>query len=191
MKKNKSKKTEENPNKKRQKKEKQELKPELREFRNILLGRTELEEDGRLSAVPPGQVHLFQGVSDGAWSVRLFGVADRTLPLKTGLSRKEATAAVRKIMQDMGRGLALRETPDAVACLIRYVLTKPAVLVFRYTDAGPAVSAWAGRGLMGLISRQRALAAFVRRLPEEITLREDGPSAADQAASGRKEDDAV
>ena len=169
MKKKKTKNPEENQNNQRQKKEKQEQKQELRELRDILLGRTELEEDGRLSAVPPGQVHLFQGVSDGAWGVRIFGVARRTLPLKTGLSRKDAPAVVRRIMQDLGRGLFLRETPEAVACLIRYVLTKPAVLVFRYTDAGPIVSAWAGRGLMGVISRRRALAAFVRHLPEEIT----------------------
>ena len=161
-------KTEEKQNKNQKKKEKQERKQELREIREILLGRTELEDDGMLSAVPAGQVHLFQGVSDGAWGVRIFGVTSRTLPLKTGLSREDAPAVVRKIMQDLGRGLLLRETPEAVACLIRYVLTKPAVLVFRYTDAGPVVSACAVRGFMGAISRRRALAAFARHLPEEI-----------------------
>ena len=172
MKKEKTKSPEENPDKNRQKKEIQEQKQALREIRDILLGRTELEEDGRLAAVPPGQVHLFQGVSDGAWGVRIFGVARRTLPLKTGLTREDAPAEVWGIMQELGRGLLLRETPEAVACLIRYVLTKPVVLVFRYTDAGPGVSAWAGRGLMGSISRRRALAAFVRHLPEEITTRQ-------------------
>ena len=186
-------KTEEKQNKNRKKKEKRERKQELREIREILLGRTELEEDGMLSAVPSGQVHLFQGVSDGAWGVRIFGVAHRKLSLKTDLSRENATAAVRKIMQDLGRGLLLRETPEAAACLIRYVLTKPAVLVFRNTDTGPVVSAWAGRGLMGTISRRRALAAFARHLPEEITPRqqEERPSAAQQAAAEKKEDDAV
>ena len=87
-KKNKTRETEEE-NESRQE-ERSDPKAEARELREILLGRTELESDGRLSAVLPGQVHLFQGVADGAWGVRVLGITSRSQPLKTSLSRKDA-----------------------------------------------------------------------------------------------------
>ena len=71
-------------------------------------------------------------------------------------------------MRQIGRGLSLREQPEAAACLIRYVLTRPAVLTFRYTDGIPVLTAWTGRGLLGWISLRRALAAFARHAPKTL-----------------------
>ena len=78
-------------------------------------------------------------------------------------------------MFEIGRGLILREQPEAAACLIRYILTRPVVLAFRYIDNVPVLTARTGRGLTGWISIRRAIKAFNEELPE-------GVKASDKAA---------
>lgn len=55
--------------------------------------------------------------------------------------------------------------------LLNSLLT-PALLTFRYMKGVPVLTAWAGRGLTGWISRRRALRAFSARLPESIKISE-------------------
>ena len=77
-------------------------------------------------------------------------------------------------MRKLGRILYLREQPETAACLLRYVMTRPAVLTFRYEEDQPMLTAWTGRGLFGWVSRIRAIRAFERGLSEELRPAEGG-----------------
>ena len=143
---------------------------EKKEIRSVLMGRVYVEENGKLTSISAGQFHLPVGVADGATAVRFLGVARRARRCDSTLSVKKTLAAAETTMREIGRGLTLREQPDAVACLIRYVLTRPVVLTFRYLDGVPVLTAWAGRGLTGWISLRRALSAFARHAPEALKL---------------------
>jgi len=141
---------------------------ELKEIKSVLLGRTTLTEDGRITAVQKGEFHLSTGVGDGAVAVRFWGIAKRSRCYETKLEPNKAKEAAAQSMREIGRGVFLRRQPDTVACLIRYVLTRPTVLTFRYIDEIPTLTVWTGRGLIGLISLRRAMNAFEKGLPEEI-----------------------
>ena len=142
-------------------------KEEKREIRTVLLGKTVLAGDGRIIALEPG-LHLSAGVGDGAGAVRFFGIASRSVCYDTVFDPYNTLAAAQKSMFEIGRGLILREQPEAAACLIRYILTRPVVLAFRYIDNVPVLTAWTGRGLTGWISIRRAIKAFNEELPEGV-----------------------
>ena len=135
------------------------------EIRRVLLGRTELATDGRLVALEKGQIGFIYGIADGAASVRLLGIRRKSLRLNVSCPETKAKEIAFQLMRDIGRLLYLNESPQAVPCLIRYVLTRPAVLVFDYQDGVPLLTAWSGRGLTGWLSNRRALKAFTRRMP--------------------------
>lgn len=146
---------------------------EKREIRRALMGRVLPTEDGRLTVMEKGQTRLPIGVSDGAGAVRFLGIRKKAKRLELSCSREEALSLARKQMEDIGRVLYLSQQPEAAACLIRYLLTRPAVLVFRFQEDVPVLTAWAGRGLTGWISNRRALRAFVKRMPEKMRLSEE------------------
>ena len=150
----------------------------VKEIRSILLGRTRLLEDGKLTSLQPGEFVMPNGVADGATTVRFLGMAHRSVAFDTRASQKNVMKEAAKAMSDIGRGVILREQPDTVACLIRYVLTRPALLTFRYVDGTPVLTVWAGRSLTGLFSLKRAIKAFIRELPDTIA-RSDGPAPTD------------
>ena len=141
---------------------------EKKEIRDVLLGKTVLTEDGRLTSPEPGTLFLPRGVADGAVAIRLFGIKGKERRYATDADENTLMAAVLAYMHSVGHGLYLREHPDTAACLIRYLLTRPAVLTFRYEDGQPAATAWSGRGFMGWISRLRAVGAFERALSEDL-----------------------
>ena len=139
------------------------------EIRRVLLGRVVLAQDGRLTALPAGTFMKTPiGVGDGASAVRFFGMFRRIRRYQTKDGKTRVTEAAKKAMQNVGRGLFLNEQPDAVACLLRYILSRPAVLVFTFEDGVPTLTAWTGRGLTGLISLRRAIKAFEKGLPDTM-----------------------
>ena len=113
------------------------------------------------------------GVRDGAGAVRFFGICKKARRLKASCAEPKAKLLAAQIMRDVGRELYLPQQPEAAACLIRYVLTRPAVLVFDYQDGISVLTAWTGRGLTGWISLRRALRAFLKRLPKQFSVSED------------------
>lgn len=139
-----------------------------KEIRNILLGRTLLMEDGRLAVPQKGDFYLSGGVADGAGAVRFLGMARKAQVLETVRREFDVRVTIQRMLQNMGRGVVLNEQPEMRACLIRYVLTKPALLTFDYVEGLPVVTAWAPRSLTGLISIRRALKAFDKELPADI-----------------------
>ena len=143
------------------------------EIKRVLMGRAVLAEDGRLIAVPAGTfLKTPIGIGDGAGAVRILGVARRVRRYETKDGRARVNAAVTKALQNVGRGLILNKQPEAAACLIRYVLTRPAVLVFTWDDGAPTLTAWTGRGLTGWFSLRRAIKAFEKGLPDTMTASE-------------------
>lgn len=143
-------------------------KKEKREIRSILLGKTLVSEDGRLTAKDPGTLLMPQGVVDGAGAVRFFGIRGTESAFETGLEEAAVLEAAEQGMRNIGRAVSLREQPEAAACLIRYALTGPAVLVFRCAEGQPLLTVWTARGLMGSITRRRAVGAFERTMPEDF-----------------------
>ena len=159
-------------------------KEEKREIRDVLLGRTVLADDGRITSLEPG-LHLSAGIGDGAGAVRFFGIASRSCCFDASCGQEEAIELARKAMFEIGRGLILRTQPEAAACLIRYVFGRPVVLAFRYIDAVPVLTVWSGRSLLGSLSIKRAVKVFLSELPEGLTL--SSQAAPENAGSFKKE----
>lgn len=156
------------------------------EIRRVLMGRTMPTEDGKLVALEKGQYRMPIGISDGAGAVRFFGLCKKAKRLKASCAAPKAKLLAAQIMRDTGRELYLPQQPEAVACLIRYVLTRPVVLVFDFRDGIPVLTAWTGRGLTGWISLRRALRAFLKRLPKQFTV-SDEPVPLDEKEARKKE----
>ena len=57
------------------------MKKEKKEIRDVLMGRTVLDEDGSLTTLEPGMFRVPQGVMDGAGGVFLFGIAQSSVAL--------------------------------------------------------------------------------------------------------------
>lgn len=165
------------------------MKKEARqEVRRVLLGRTELAEDGRLVALEKGQLSFPYGIADGAGAVRILGIRKKSKLLTVSCSENKAKEIAFKIMGDIGRRLYLNESPQAVPCLIRYVLTRPTVLIFDYQDGAPILTAWSGRGLTGWLSNRRALNAFIRRMPGKYMSVSDKAAPADKDEQQEKKE---
>lgn len=140
------------------------------ELRRVLMGRTLIAEDGRLVAMEKGQLRMPMGVSDGAGAAGLLGICKRVHRLKVSCSEPQARKIAAELMAKIGRGLYLPSQPDSVACLIRYYLTRPTVLVFDYQDGIPLLTAWTGRGITAWLSLRRALRDFEKLMPKQMTL---------------------
>ena len=144
------------------------MKKDKKEIRNLLLGKAVVDEEGRLVTPEAGTFRVPNGIADGAGAVRFLGVSGKTQYYETDLSEEEIMARAREHMRNSGRGVYLRQHPDAAACLIRYVLTRPALLVFRWVDSQGVLTAWTGRGIMSWASRLRAIRAFERTMGDVI-----------------------
>ncbi len=144
------------------------MKKDKKEIRNLLLGKAVVDEEGRLVTPEAGTIRVPNGIADGAGAVRFLGVSGKTQYYETDLSEEEIMARAREHMRNSGRGVFLRQHPDAAACLIRYVLTRPALLVFRWVEGQGVLTAWTGRGIMSWASRLRAIRAFERSMGDVI-----------------------
>ena len=144
------------------------MKKDKKEIRNLLLGKAVVDEEGRLVTPEAGTFRVPNGIADGAGAVRFLGVSGKTQYYETDLSEEEIMARAREHMRNSGRGVYLRQHPDAAACLIRYVLTRPALLVFRWVEGQGVLTAWTGRGIMSWASRLRAIRAFERTMGDVI-----------------------
>ncbi len=142
-------------------------------IRQVLLGRTKLLEDGTFSTLSEGDFMMPRGVVDGATAVRILGVARKAKILKSDLPDWKLKEAVGKTMQNIGRGVTLQEEPEARACLLRFLLSRPAVLCFSYMEDQPVIAAYTGRGLTGFVSLLRAFSRFRKELPDSIRFSEE------------------
>ncbi len=156
------------------------------EIREALMGNTIPMEKGHLRTMGPDDYRLPIGVADGANAVRFLGVRQNSKVLLTELKPAELDRAVRKSMHKVGRSLLLLGQPDIPACLIRYVLTRPAIITVRYIDDVPVVTSWAARGATGWISNLRALASFKKQLPDSISFADDAEAPKEEKITRRQ-----
>lgn len=144
-----------------------------REIRRVLMGRTIPAPDGSyLISLEKGEHRMPVGVHDGAGATFFLGIGKKSRRLKVSCDPEFAAQLAAGVMQNIGRLLYLNEQPKSAACLIRYYLTRPAVLVFGYQDGIPILSAFSGRGLTGWISNRRAIKSFLKGMPKQFALSE-------------------
>ncbi len=151
------------------------MRKDKKEIRDLLLGKAVLDEDGKLVTPGSGIFRMPQGITNGAGAVRFLGISGKKRCYETDLSEEELMEEAGACMQSIGRGVRLRQQPDAAACLIRYVLTMPVLLTFRWVEGRGLLTAWAGRGLTGRISRWRAIRAFEGPMAEMLRLSSEEP----------------
>ena len=75
------------------------MRKDKKEIRNLLLGKMVLDEDGRLVTPPAGTFRVPQGVTDGAGSVRLFGITGKARRYETDLSEEAMMEAAAEAMR--------------------------------------------------------------------------------------------
>lgn len=161
--------------------------PKRAEIKRVLMGRVVMAEDGKLVPIPKGEfLESPVGIGDGALGTFVFGVGSCTREYAGQMKRNHILSAARKAMENVGRGLTLREQPEGVACLRRFVLTRPVVLVFTMEEGIPTLTAWTGRGVTGWISRRRAIRIFERSLPEGISPVRKKPEKGEKSAKKGK-----
>ena len=139
-----------------------------KEIKQVLLGRTKLLADGRLSTLVEGDFMMPRGIVDGATGVRFLGVMRKAKVLTSELPDRKLRETVVKAMQNIGRGIELQASEEECACLLRYLLSRPAVLCFFYEDGLPVVAVYTGRGLTGIVSIIRAFSKFRKELPDTV-----------------------
>ena len=144
------------------------MRKDKKEIRNLLLGKAVADEKGRLVTPETGTFRIPNGVVAGAGAVRFLGVSGKTQCYESDLGEEELMDRAAECMRGIGRGVYLRQRPEAAACLIRYVLTRPALLVFRWVEDRGVLTAWTGRGVMSWASRMRAIRAFERAMGDAI-----------------------
>ena len=145
------------------------------EVRDVLLGRTFVTDDGHLSSMGPNDYRIPVGISDSSVAVRLLGVAHRATTIESSLNNRQTLEAAAEAMKHIGRRLTLLEQPEAVCCLIRYVVTPPCVLTFTEIEETYVLTSWTGRAFLGFVSRLKAMRAFVKHLPSAVTVSEELP----------------
>ena len=144
------------------------MRREKKEIQKLLLGRAVQDTDGKLVTPEPGTIFFTQGVQNGAGAVRLLGISGRKRRYAAEGSPEEILAEAVEKMLDLGRAVRLREQPGTAACLLRYLLTRPVLLVFRAGGDGCELTAWTGRGLLARAFQYRAIHAFERLLGDRL-----------------------
>ena len=163
------------------------VKKEKKEIKKLLLGRTVLDEEGRLVTPEAGTIRVPTGIADGAGAVRFLGVSGRVRCYESDLSGEELVEHVKGCMANLGRSVRLRQRPEAVACLIRYVLTKPVILSFRFVEGRGILTAWTGRGLTCRLSQNRAIRAFENPLADLLRISAEPPPEDETEEKGRRQ----
>ena len=162
------------------------MKKEQKEIKRLLLGKTVLDEEGRLVTPEAGTIRVPMGIADGAGAVRFLGVSGKVRCYESDLSEEELMEHAKECMADLGRGVRLRQRPEALACLIRYVLTKPVILSFRCVEGRGILTAWTGRGLTCRLSQNRAIRAFEHPLADLLRISVEPPPEDDAEEKGRR-----
>ena len=151
------------------------MRKDKKEIRDLLLGRTVMDEEGCLVVPDAGTIRVSSGILDGTGAARFLGVSGKSRGYESDLEGEELMTLAGECMRNIGRAVHLRRHPEAEACLLRYLLTRPALLVFRLVEGRGILTVWTGRGIMSWVSRLRAVRAFERHMSEAIRLSPEPP----------------
>lgn len=139
-----------------------------KEIRQLLLGRFDRGEDGRLTARPVGQrpdLRGIQGVSTGWGAVHFLGIARRNRPIE--MPAGAATERLEEVMQMLGRPVHLETAPTLSACLVQHWMASPVVLTACWDGAEVDATAYTARGIAARMTCRRALRTLEKALREE------------------------
>ena len=138
----------------------------LREIRAILSGRTYFQNGAYVAADRLLKIR-FQGVNSGSFAASFFGVSH----LIRHYEAKDPAAAAKQAMEifnALGHPVLFTESPEEKACLVRPPFGNPSVMVLEQTKSGLLLNVYTARTLVAALSRTRAVAAFEKRLPQEL-----------------------
>lgn len=140
-----------------------------KELKRVLSGRTIMDNNGVLMALPEGHRMLFQGVLSGWGSVQFWGVAVQEYCFKLADDGGEAYEIVLAAMQALGRMVYLEQRDTALCCIRRYAMSRPVVLAAIHEGDGLVrLSLYTGKGAVAKMIQRRALQDFCRALPEGL-----------------------
>lgn len=152
------------------------------EIRKILMGKTVLTEEGKLTTRSKGQFSLPQGVRNGSGAVRLFGVSKRQRSYR--LTKKLSDKQIEQLLAHMGRGVVLAQTPQVYACLRQYAMTDPVLLQAQAIGQTLQVSAFTARTPWAALLCRSTLNTLEKLLPEGTERIKDEPQ--NKAVDGDK-----
>lgn len=138
----------------------------IKEIRAILSGRTYFQNGAYVAADRLIRMN-FQGVNSGSFAVSFFGVNHLIRHYET----KDPTAVVERAMRifkTLGRPVLFTQSPEEKACLVRPPFGNPSIMILEQTDKGFLLNVYTARTLLAVLSRSRAVAAFEKRLPQEL-----------------------
>lgn len=138
----------------------------LREIRKLLLGQTQMMQDGSIMAVQTsghGNGRRFQGVSTGWGAVHFLGITHRTrsCALRTSISQETLS----NIMKTQGRIVHLGKSPKTFACLVQHPAIKPVLITLQWDGKRFLITAYTARGIFAPLTCRIMLSIFGRRLP--------------------------
>lgn len=138
------------------------------EIRNILLGNFAENEDGKLQMI--SKVRSFfriKGAYPGWQATFFFGVGSSYQTYKVNKKyRKKAIESLKRIMEQIGTPVELKESSNVQSYLCNYRLSIPAVLVSEETKEGFMFTVFTGRSPTSWISRYRTFNKIKKLLPE-------------------------
>ncbi|MBR5572399.1 MAG: hypothetical protein IKV99_07150 [Oscillospiraceae bacterium] len=140
-----------------------------KELKRLLSGRTILDNEGVLVALPEGQRMIFHGLTNGWSSVLFSGIAVQEYCFQLASDGAEAFSVVFPVMQRLGRLVVLSERETALACMRRYPLSRPVILAADHEGDGLVrLSLYTAKGLPARYLLRRGLNDFCRALPEGL-----------------------
>lgn len=141
---------------------------QMKEIRQLLLGRFEHGEDGCLTARPIGQhtdIRGVQGVSIGWGAVHFMGITHRDRVIR--MPAKEGPKRVEEALKKLGRPVRLESSPGMYACLMQRLMASPIILTVCRDGAEVEATAYTARGLAAPMACRKALRTLERMLREE------------------------
>lgn len=140
----------------------------MKEIRQILLGRFDRGEDGRLTARPVGRrpdLRGIQGVSTGWGAVHFLGIArqNRQIEMPAGA----AAERLDEVMRTLGRPVHLETSPELSACLMQRLMASPVVLTACWDGKDVEATAFTARGVTSPMTCRRALRTLEKMLREK------------------------
>ena len=125
----------------------------IKEIKQILLGRIEMDEDGNLTPISSGINLNLRGLPEGWGSVMIFGVSQSYHMYDTELSPEEAAYEANESLKDIGRCVVLKENSEAIGCYCRSLFLAPSFVAAEWEDDRLKITVFTGRSVFSPLTR--------------------------------------
>lgn len=142
-----------------------------KELKKVLTGQVLLGEEGVIHALGDEHHRVFHGAVEGWEAVQFRGLSKRVGRYRIGKDGESPFDRVFSAMQNLGRLVELKQAPETLACIRRYMSSRPVVIAVDYEGEGViCVTVYTGRGMFSGMICNRGLRDFCRALPSgELT----------------------